>query len=129
MYFHLPKPCCFNQNNSPFLSCLFGNSSGTRMKFVHTKVHNGNGESSLPSFETVTLQLKQYQGDLALLLNCYFVTDLRKYFFYQSRNIELLAVYLIFLLHCKLLCRLYIHLTQEHYKPIKVSQPFLEILQ
>lgn len=61
------------------------------MKFVHTKVHNGNAESCLASFETVTLQLKPYQGDLALLFNYYFVNALRKYFFYQSGNIELLA--------------------------------------
>lgn len=54
------------------------------MKFVHTKVHNGNrnGESCLISFDIVTLQLKQYQGDLVLLLNIYFVKDLKKYFFY-----------------------------------------------
>lgn len=41
------------------------------MKFVHTKVHNGNrnGESCLTSFEIPTLQLKQYQGDLVLMLN------------------------------------------------------------
>ena len=60
------------------------------MKFVHTKVHNGNsnGESCLTSFEIATLQLKQYQGDLVLLRNFSLVKDLRKYYFYQLRNTE-----------------------------------------
>lgn len=45
---------------SPFLSCSFGNISGTSLKFVHTKVHNGNRneKSCLTSSEIMTLQLK-----------------------------------------------------------------------
>lgn len=100
----------YAQYNSSFSSCLFCNSSRIRMKFLHMKVHNGNrsGDCYIISFAIPTLQLKQYQGDLVLLLNIYFVKDLRKYFFYQLCNTEL-GCNLIFLLHCNLLFRLHTH--------------------